>query len=111
MLCGTLSIRLARREERDVLRDRVAPDAQSVGREVGIGVADGQGVHDRKFRRNLELVASYVRITDDRDLRTVWLIRKETVARFLDSEPTIRHSSESLLQPTQNAICTEAMVL
>jgi hypothetical protein len=57
-------------EEHDVLRDRVAPDAQFVGRKVGVGIADGRGAYDRKFRRNLELVANCVRITRHRDLHT-----------------------------------------
>ena len=45
-------------EEHDVLRDRVAPDAQFVGREVGVRITDGQGAYDRKFRRNLLLVTN-----------------------------------------------------
>jgi hypothetical protein len=54
MLSDTLSVRppppVLTVEEHDVLRDRVAPDAQFVGRKVGVGIADGQGAYDRKFR-------------------------------------------------------------
>jgi hypothetical protein len=45
-------------EKHNVLRDRVAPDAQFVGREIGVRIADGQGAYDRKFRRNLQLVTN-----------------------------------------------------
>jgi hypothetical protein len=38
-------------EEHDVLHNRVALDAQFVGREVRVGIADRQAADDRKRRR------------------------------------------------------------
>ena len=42
-------------EEHDMLFDRVAPDVQFVGREVWVGIADGQAAYDRELRRDARL--------------------------------------------------------
>ena len=50
-----------------MLFDGVAPDVQFVGREVWVGIADGQAAYDREFRRDAQLGSDDVGISRHRN--------------------------------------------